>query len=379
MENPVSPSSARPRRLSIESKAVDIGAIEAELKRLWQDTPEASGEEPAVTRACMSNLLIFSSTQERARLIQPEMASIVERHPARVVLMVADQAAADIEAYVSAQCHVIGGGRQVCSEHVTVTAGAGALHRLPSVARPLLIGDLPTALWWEAADAPPLAGELFDELATMSDLVIYDSFDWLDAVRGVIATAQWAVSEATDQAVADLAWRRLNPWRRLIGESLDPAVMPGAVEQITEIVIEHGPHGLPQAWLLTGWLATCLHWQPAVGAVAPGVEVSWQFRSRRGAIRVTIRRLEEGAPEVRRISIAWKMNGRAETATFSETGPRRLGFMMTDREVPRHALTIPMESRATLVAEQLPELERDPPFQSSLAMARLMAEALRAS
>jgi glucose-6-phosphate dehydrogenase assembly protein OpcA len=379
MENPVRSSSGRPRPISVEPKAVDIGAIEAELKRLWDDAP--ADEEPAVTRACMSNLLIFSSTQERARRIAPEMASIVERHPARVVLMVADETGApgDIEAYVSAQCHVIGGGRQVCSEHVTVNAGAGALHRLPSVARPLLIGDLPTALWWETADAPPLAGELFDELATMSDLVIYDSFDWLDAVRGVIATAQWAASETTDQTVADLAWRRLNPWRRLIGESLDPAVMPGAVEQITEIVIEHGPHGLPQAWLLTGWLATCLHWQPAVGAVAPGVEVSWQFRSRRGAIRVTIRRLEKGAPEVRRISITWEMNGRAETATFSETAPRRLGVAMSGREFARHALTIPMESRATLVAEQLPELERDPLFQRSLAMARSMAEALRPS
>jgi len=379
MENPVSSSSVRPRRVSIEPKAVDVGAIEAELKRLWDDAP--ADDEPAVTRACMSNLLIFSSTQERARLIAPEMASIVERHPARVVLMVVDEtgAAGDIEAYVSAQCHMIGGGRQVCSEHVTVNAGAGALQRLPSVARPLLIGDLPTALWWETADAPPLAGELFDELATMSDLVIYDSFDWPDAVRGVIATAQWATSAATDQTVADLAWRRLNPWRRLIGESLDPVLMPGAVEQITEIVIEHGPHGLPQAWLLTGWLATCLHWQPAVGAVAPGVEVSWQFRSRRGAIRVTIRRLEEGAPEVRRISITWKMNGRAETATFSETGPRRLGVTITGREVPRRALTIPMESRATLVAEQLPELERDPLFQRSLTMARSMAEALQPS
>lgn len=372
-------SSAPSRLLSVEPRAVDIGAIEAELALLWKEVPETSGGAPAVTRACMSNLLIYSSTQDGARRLSADVAAIVERHPARVVLMIGEQddSGGEIEAYVTAQCHLVGGGQQVCSEHVTVSAGLGALARLPSVARPLLIGDLPTALWWETAEAPPLAGELFDELAIMADLVLYDSFVWSDAARSVIATARWAASQAVDRAMADLAWRRLSPWRRLIGATLDPLVTPGAIERIGEVVIEHGPHGLPQAWLLSGWLATCLRWRPAAAAVAPGVEVSWSFESPRRPLRVTIRRLSEGAPEVRRVSIRWEVEGRTETATFAETVPRRLGVRVTGGAVSPRVLTIPLESRATLVAEQLPQLDRDPLFDSSLRMARTMAETLQ--
>jgi glucose-6-phosphate dehydrogenase assembly protein OpcA len=365
------------RFVAIEPRPVDVEAIERELGRLWQETQEEP-DRPRVTRACMSNLIVFTSREQAVR-VEPELASVVQRHPARALLLVADggDQGSDIEAYVSAQCHVIDDLGQVCSEHVTVNAGAGALLRLPSVARPLLIGDLPTALWWGTSEAPPLAGDLFRALAEMADQVIYDSFDWLDAVRGVIATATWANSGATDQVVADIAWRRLTPWRRLISESLDPAVAPESLDHITDVVVEHGPHGLPQAWLLIGWLGTCLRWQPARGEVAPDVEVTWWFRSEHSPVRVTVRRLAEGEPEVRSLSILSKTGAGAQTATFSEVAPQRLGVSATGSATPRQVLTVPLESRAVLIARQLPALEHDPLFEKSLAMSRAMAEMLR--
>jgi glucose-6-phosphate dehydrogenase assembly protein OpcA len=210
----------------------------------------------------------------------------------------------------------------------------------------------------------------------MADQVIYDSLGWPDAVRSVVATANWVMSERSRQVVSDLAWRRLKPWRRLIGQSLDPAVMPGALESVSEVVVEHGPHALPQAWLLIGWLACRLGWRPAGGKVAPSVEVTWGFQSPYGPLHVTIRRLSEGEPEVRSTSITWNTGGRPVTIRFAVIGPGRLGVTTEGSPAPHRVLAAPQQPRASLVARQLPDLGRDTLFRDTLGVARTMAEAL---
>lgn len=370
---------AAPALISSIPRAVDVSAIERELAQLWGQPQRSGDTEDAVTRACMSNLVIFCAAREQAGIVSQEVGHIVLRHPSRVLLLVTDasQTVSDIEAFVSAQCHLTGAGKQVCSEHVMVTAGGPeAERRLTSVVRPLLIGDLPTALWWTAQQAPTLEGELFQALAGMADQVIYDSADWPDAARGVVATADWVARLQADLAVADLAWRRLKPWRRLIAQVLDPAVVPGALDAITEVVIEHGPHGLPQAWLLIGWLACRLDWRPAAVAVEPGAEVGWTFQSVQGPLRVTLRRLTEGEPQVHNVSVCWKVGAQSSRVTFQMRGAERLTVTAAGAGTPLRALAIPAQTRAALVARQLPDLARDAVFRDTLRVARTMAASL---
>ncbi|HKE12931.1 MAG TPA: glucose-6-phosphate dehydrogenase assembly protein OpcA, partial [Myxococcota bacterium] len=132
------------------SRRIDVRAIEHELAALWNE-PHAgmAGGEPGqelATRACMSNLVIWCATQEEARGLPIEIGAIVEKHPSRVLLLVgeAESAAGGLSASVSALCHPASAGRQICSEHVTLAAPGTGVGRLPSLARPLLIGDLPT-------------------------------------------------------------------------------------------------------------------------------------------------------------------------------------------------------------------------------------------
>jgi glucose-6-phosphate dehydrogenase assembly protein OpcA len=365
-----------------EARIVDVATIERELSGLWAEpvggvAAGAPGMEPA-TRACMSNLLVFCATQEHARRLPEDIATIVEKHPSRVLLLVgeAEHPSGGLAASVSALCHLTGGGGQICSEHVTLSAPAAAVKRLPSAARPLLIGDLPTALWWTGSAPPPLAGELFEDLASMADHVIYDSAGWPDPVRGVVSVAGWAASVEKGTVVSDLAWRRGKPWRRLIAQTLDPQVAPGALEAVEEVVIEHGPHALPQAWFLIGWLAGRLGWRPVGGKVAAGVEVTWGFRAGERPIGVTVRRLPEGEAELRSVSVRWKTaNGRAG-AIFDWAGRDRLAVRAEGGATPTRVLSAPREPGAALVARQLAKLFHDPLFEDTLALARQMAEAL---
>jgi glucose-6-phosphate dehydrogenase assembly protein OpcA len=364
---------------ALPAKPVDVAAIEQELLSMWHE-PQGDPDAPGtITRACMSNLIVYSATVDEAATMPEEIAVVVQHHPARVLHLVGEgnTGGAPIEAQVSAFCSLVGGGRHVCSEQITLlAAGGGAARRLPSAVRSLLIGDLPTALWWATRIPPPAGGDVFNELTAMTTQVIYESQGWLDPVRDVIATAHWAAGEQTPDVLADLEWRRLKTWRRLISQAFDPAVLPGALQSITEVRLEHGPHALAKTWMLAGWLAAKLGWQPEGGKVAPGVEIAWKFRSASGPVRIVIHRLPEGSPKVRSGSITWKEGPTPHTLNFVRLGPGRLGIIGEDRTAPPRLQVVPSLSRPELVARQLPDLAPDDLFRETLQVARTMAEAL---
>lgn len=379
---PGAPSPAGP------PKPVDVAAIERELAGLWRGLgPEAGAAGAAdapVVRACMSNLLIWCDTQQQALALPEEIGEIIERHPARVILLVGEASAhgggGSVAASVTAVCHLAGAGRQICSEHVTIAADRAVVDRLPSTARSLVLGDLPTALWWATSEPPPLSGDVFLDLAAMADHVIYDSAGWVEPARGVISISDWAQSLGGRTVVSDLAWRRGKPWRRLIGQALDPQVAPGALEGIESIEIEHGPHALPQAWLTIGWLAGRLGWQPVGGEVVIGDHVTWRFASPRGPLTVTVRRFPTGPAELRSVTIAWRRGasppGIQGRARFERVDDARITALGDSADAAQGSIVAPATPRAALVARQLPKRFRDPQFRDALALSRRMAAAI---
>ena len=158
-------------------KQVNFAAIERELTRLWVHPDHGTPAGETITRVVMSNLVIYCPDRDQATTLPGEIAEIVRVHPARVLLLLTEEAGEEaLDAHVSALCHKLGGKTQVCSEHVTIKATGTAWRRLPSTVRSLLIGDLPTSLWWASHQtAPPRGGGLFEELAGLSDQVIYES------------------------------------------------------------------------------------------------------------------------------------------------------------------------------------------------------------
>jgi len=362
--------------ISHAPQAVELAAIEPALASFGYDPDAPEGGAP-VMRACMANLVIFCRNASEEHEITQEIPTIVAQHPSRVLLLVADahSQSTGLEAFVSAHCRLIEDGQQICSEQVTVHAGSVGIRRLPSLVRSLLLGDLATALWWAIPEAPPAFGPLFDELAALADQVIYDSVAWTDPLHKLIDMAKW-VGRGHTKISADLAWRRPRLWRRLLAQSLDPAYAPGALEGITEIHIEHGPHALTQAWLLIGWLALRLGWQPRGGRVTPEPEVRWQFAWPHGAPRVRIRRLASGAAEIKTVRVMTRMAGRQVTFHFQAASASRVSVFAEGYGDRMLALTGPVLSRADMVARQLPDLAHDRLFEESVALARTMAEAV---
>src|SRR2546425_11601349 len=124
---------------------VEIGKIDQELKKLWQDS------QGAVTRASLMNLAVYSEEQGSLDRNTQLMARITEDHACRAIVIEADcDAESDrVDAWISAHCHVSrAGSKQVCSEQISFRLNGGGNTQLPNnfFFKPEL--ELPLLLLW---------------------------------------------------------------------------------------------------------------------------------------------------------------------------------------------------------------------------------------
>lgn len=305
---------------------VDVGAIDRELAELWRSAADAhaSGELSPVVRACLVNLIVWAPLERDAEPLRDLAARLSLLVPARVVHVRAERgagsgsgapaaedadaggagdatdpgdggdpgAASGIRAWISANCHLAPeGGKEICSEEVTIAARGRAVDEAPSVVLTLLSPDVPTALLVtgplpaRAADEPALA-----KIARACDRLIVDSGRACGGeVRAGDAAAGYAAAVAPDGSarsagtsyfdrlaslaralpargtLGDLAWRRLSPWRRAIADEFDGA-FAGRAADIESAAVEFAEPdaasdaaGVP-ARLLLGWIASVLAW-----------------------------------------------------------------------------------------------------------------------
>ncbi len=291
------------------SRAVDPQAIESELEKVWARL-HGDGQDGTVTRAAMSNLLVFCGDEQQAIDVTGRIAHLVQQHPARVlILALRDDEPDALQAWVSVHCRKIGHDRQLCAEHIELRFHAGAIERAVSVIRPLLIGDLPTALCWFAPLPPPSMPRVFEGLVELSQQLIYDSVGWTQPVEGLRAMVRWIKNR--DTVVFSLAWRRLKSWRRMLTTGLDPQFNPGALHGMSEIEIVHGRDALPLAWLLIAWLAARLDWRANSARCKEHQWIEWLFDTRAGRLRARIRIEPQSQPRaIEHLHLKWMNDDR---------------------------------------------------------------------
>ncbi len=366
-----------------ESGPVDVplARVDAELNRRLKDA-RSDSREPA-HRVRMSNLIIYCDDSEKMCSAEPLVPEIVANHPARVLLLLADPAGSnggDVKASVLVR--QVDGDRRLVSEQITLRAEGGAVDKLPFVVRSLLIGDLPTNLWWASATPPPTAGPILDELAEQAEQFLYDSLGWADPNHAIARTSTWLGKFERDpsggrwRVASDVNWRRLKFWRRVLTQGLDPASAPGLLADISEVVIEHGPHSVAQAWSVAGWLASRLGWTYQASKLRPNVEIAFRFQAPRGQVTLKIDRLAEGPSEIRRVRVSAGPGGNLGVLEFASEEGNRLSVTPQGVAVAPRTVTVQPQKLAELVARQLSDREPDPVFRESMKVAQQLARHL---
>jgi glucose-6-phosphate dehydrogenase assembly protein OpcA len=368
------------------STAVPLRLVEDELGR--QMKALQGGDESPVHRACMSNLVIYCDRREHAEEIAGLVPAIVAGHPARVLLVVGEAAETET-AGVSASTLVrqleAGHQRRSFSEQITLYASAGGVGKLPFAVRALLISDLPINVWWATQVPPPFAGPLLYDFTENAQQIIYDGLGWVEPARAVAATYSWlqeyerGLSGGRWRVASDLNWRRLKYWRRIIRQAIDESAAPGAVASAKELVVEHGPHAVIQAWELVSWLTSRLGWTVQAGKVQEGLEIGWQFQAPHGAVRVRIRRLPEGPEgpaEVLTLRLQCLLGGKPGAVVIRIEESRRHTVILDNAEAAPRSANFQAPPLAELLGKQLSDRERDPVFTESMSVAQLLARSV---
>ncbi|MBI4605654.1 MAG: glucose-6-phosphate dehydrogenase assembly protein OpcA [Planctomycetes bacterium] len=245
--------------------AVDPGAIERELARLWK--PAEPGEEvaSAVTRACLSNLIVYlpdEAALERAEACLPGLA---RRFPSRRILLTRRMGAersglpsrgSGLAAWISAVCHVPApGAPPICCEQIALELesppGDESFETLAGAAVQLLVPDVPVNLF-----VPSDGGDrLVELLAQVLDRVVFDSRAL--ALTGLRRLAA-ALSAAGPCGADDLAWRAGAGWRRALCDLFDDPGARPLLGTLRSVDVAHARGSPVRAALLAGWLASRL-------------------------------------------------------------------------------------------------------------------------
>ncbi|MBA3833968.1 MAG: glucose-6-phosphate dehydrogenase assembly protein OpcA [Chthoniobacterales bacterium] len=238
---------------------VEIGKIDRELKKLWDD---AGG---AMTRASLINLAVYSEAPDSLGKNTAILSEITENHACRAIVIAADPAApgSEVEAWVGAHCHVSrAGSKQVCSEQLSFSLKGKSAALLSNIVFAQLDSDLPLNLWWQEEFSSPMDPQLW----AWVDRVIYDSQTWSD-FRAQMSLVQTAQEKARQRIVlCDLNWMRLVHLRLALAQFFDHPITHHHLDAIAAVQIEHAPGFRSTAILLVGWLAAQLGWDSARGA-----------------------------------------------------------------------------------------------------------------
>src|SRR4030065_499811 len=78
--------SARAQLKSHLPHKVSVAQIQHELDGLWESLYQQANEDKAVTRACMSNLIIYCD-DEQIQAIEQAIPAIVQVHSARLIVL----------------------------------------------------------------------------------------------------------------------------------------------------------------------------------------------------------------------------------------------------------------------------------------------------
>jgi len=216
-----------------QEQRVDIASIEKTLADLWRGEKDS---DEAVTRAALWNVVAHTANNEH----QAEASQVLGRAsaavPQRTIVVRANaEAAPEMSSWISANCHLVGGGKQMCSEEIAIVAGGDRIHRVPPLVNALLLPDMPVAVWW-MGDLPNEHEEYVLALLDPADRLIVDS-SYFDSPADLEIVSR--VAAETTTIPADLNWIRLEEWRAATASVFDPPHMRnrlGAIRRIRVVV-----------------------------------------------------------------------------------------------------------------------------------------------
>jgi glucose-6-phosphate dehydrogenase assembly protein OpcA len=252
------------------------------------------------------------------------------------------------------------GGFGLIHERVEIDIGPKHLHRLKTIVDPVLIAELPTALW--CPNHEPAIGALRGSV----DAVVLDS----DRTPEPAAALARAADLARSTYVVDMAWIRTTPWRERLAASFDQPTRLAALQSVTTVSIRHRTGFAASAMLLAGWLASRLQWKtsPLVPDNRGGLQGTARTSSS-GSVEIAIDPVRESGSGVAGLTVS-SDGGFWLSLNEAPGGVRAREHSAMGGEAAWQSLESPPGERGTLAEAVRQAMLRDPTYRPALDAAR---------
>jgi hypothetical protein len=215
-----------------------VAQVERALEGLWASARRTgeTGEHHVAARSSVLNLVVLAPHRETAERCVAAIAATAGHHPSRslVISETDPEGRPGLQAWIETLAVPVPSGRvDAGAETVHITVHGETGRHLASIIMPLLVHDLPVALWWP--DDPPLTSHRADRLLSIADRLIVDGSSWSgDGLDRLAAMAAQAADRGL--VVADFSLLRQARWREALASVYDrPDLRPHlrAVQSIT--------------------------------------------------------------------------------------------------------------------------------------------------
>ena len=341
----------------------------------------AAAVHQVAARTSVLNLVVVAGDEATAKECATTIAATASRHASRSLILSATDPTgpAGLDARIQALASTMSDGAKAGAETIYVAARGQTGMHLASIIVPLLVHDLPVALWWPKD--PPFGTHRAERLLPIADRLIVDGSAW--SGNGLDFLAQLAVIAAErDVVVVDWALLRQARWREALASVYDlPDLRPhlGAVRRI-EVEYAAAEPGDPagatnvvRPLYHLAWLASRL----GMTVVEPirrrsdGHRLA-TLRQKDHAVEVVLRPAVSnlGAGSTVRVEIASRLRG-AELLGSVAAGDRRVEVSVLDngRERIRRSYVAPRLTDVELLGRAVEDGGADPVAAQALAMA----------
>ena len=225
--------------------------VAAALRELLK---QRHAETEAFVPARVLNLVVIVDRDWRGE-IQNRLDKVGSYHASRTILVSVEEGrdTIDASAAMTAEEELERGELAVAREHVVLDIGPKHLKALDTIVDPLVVSDLATLVW-----SPHRHHEGVDAMAKLAQVILIDS----ENTEG----PQYAVRRSSELAqrhyVVDLSWLRSTPWRERVASTFDPGRWRGDLASVAAVTVRHKPDSAMAGYLLLGWLASRLGWEP---------------------------------------------------------------------------------------------------------------------
>ncbi|HEX7591015.1 MAG TPA: glucose-6-phosphate dehydrogenase assembly protein OpcA [Candidatus Limnocylindrales bacterium] len=223
-----------------------------------RETSDGGGHHVAA-RTSVLNLVVVAGDEKTAARCAATISATASRHASRSLILSAvdPDGPAGLDARIEALSMATADGRaETGAETIHVTAHGETGAHLASIIVPLLVHDLPVALWWPAD--PPFGSRRADRLLPIADRLIVDGSAWSGDGLEILGQLATAVEERR-VVVADWALLRQARWREAVASVYDLPDLRAHLGAVRRICVEYSAAGTGAAAFETNVVRPLYH------------------------------------------------------------------------------------------------------------------------